>query len=80
LKRGHAPDGFYTFVEIYVTLANGVSRVYAWSTPMSMNAAMHKAPRWAKQNMRKEQVRGRSTIVRIDLIVKYERGKFRNRK
>lgn len=67
MRNASAPVGYYTDVEIILRLKNRTTKIYRWQTPMALARALHKAPAWAKQEMRKARIRGRSQIVGINI-------------
>jgi hypothetical protein len=76
VRRSRAPEGFYVDVEIAVTLGNGRRLSYAWSTTMGLSQALHKALSWAKENMHKEKIRGRSAIRHTTVTVELVEGDY----
>lgn len=77
MKAGKAPSGRYTTVEVIVRLQNGLSRIYTWTSPLGLSAVLHKGPGWAKQELKKAKVPGRSTIVGMNVEAQYHVGRFR---
>ena len=74
---GKAPAGQHTRVEVRVTLENGTRKDYAWSTPHSLSYALHKGPGWARRELSKEKVPGRSKIHSLLVEATYEPGVYR---
>lgn len=78
MRSGRAPDGFITEVEITVTLRAHSAMAYAWTTPINLTAALHRALRWAKHDMRVAGIRGRSQIVGVEVHARYVPGVYNN--
>jgi hypothetical protein len=78
-RSARAPEGQHTMVSVFLTLENGTTREHVWDTPMALFPALHKAPRWAKAELRRDEIRGRSKIVRMDVIAQYRPGRFTRR-
>jgi hypothetical protein len=77
VRSSTAPAGQHTDVEIIVKLASGTTKIYAWQSPMGLAQAYHQAPRWAREELTREQVKGRSRIVGINVEVQYKAGVYR---
>jgi hypothetical protein len=76
VRSSKAPYGQHTYVHVTLTLGNGSIRHYAWSTPMGLSQALHKAPAWGREELSREKVVGRSKIVACDVGARYEEGEF----
>lgn len=74
---GKAPGGFYTVVEAIVRLANGRSYNYQWTTPLALARALHKAPSWAKQELKMAHVKGRTRITGWAIEARLQHGRFK---
>lgn len=57
----------YTRIHVTLTLENWAVRRYGWTTPIALMPALHKAPRWARDEMRKAGVPGRSKVRSITI-------------
>lgn len=79
-RSAKAPEGQHTQISVFILLANGTSREHVWTTPMGLQPALHKAPRWAKLEMQRDKVPGRSKIVRLTVDAQYRSGIFRRGK
>lgn len=77
---GRAPAGFYTLLDVSVTLANGSEWDFSWATQMGLIRAMHKAPAWVKASLTKEKIAGRSKIIGWKVHVRLRAGNFDQRK
>jgi hypothetical protein len=77
MRSSKAPAGQHTDVEIIVKLASGATKIYAWQSPMGLGQAYHKALSWAREELTREQVKGRSRIVGINVEVQYKVGVYR---
>lgn len=77
MRHSKAPAGFYTAVEVILRLHNQRTLTYHWTTPMGLHAALHKAPAWAREEMKKEGVRGRSRVVGLNVEARYAPGSYR---
>lgn len=67
MRSAQSPLGTYTSVEAIFRLKNGQTKIYQWTTPIRLSRALHKAPAWAKLEMRKARVKGRTQIVGIHI-------------
>jgi len=78
VNAGKAPPGFYVEVYVEVRLGDG-TRVerFTWATPQGMSGALHKAPGWAREDLRARKVKGRSKIVGILVDAQLVRGEYR---
>lgn len=77
MKIARAPKGFHTEVDIRVTLKNGNRRYERnWETPLALAPAYHKAMRWLNEELKAENVKGRTTIQRVQVEVRYEEGEY----
>ena len=63
-------------VDITVTLGNGARRTFGWATPLPLGRAGNKALSWARQEMTKLKVPGRSRVVAYTVAVTDEPGPF----
>jgi hypothetical protein len=77
MKAAKAPKGFHTDLEIWLTLANGVSVNYRWTCPQAIHYASNKALSWARQTMSAAKVSGRSKIVGTSITARYKPGEFK---
>ncbi len=71
-----APAGVFTRVRVVVTLSNERFYSFVWDTPMTVSAALHKAPRWARHDMATAKVSGRSKIVGLEAEARYVAGTY----
>lgn len=60
---------FANRVEVYVDLANGAGWSGAWLTPVSFGRCLSKGSAWAKHEMQKKKINGRSSIRKIEVTV-----------
>lgn len=77
MQSSRAREGYYTCVDVRVKLANEKLYDYRWTTPMGTMQAYHKAPSWAKEELARAKVRGRSSIVAIDVEVIERAGRYK---
>lgn len=77
MRSAKAPEGKHTQVSVFVTLENGTERQHVWTTPMGLMPALHKAPRWAKLELSRDKVEGRSKIHKLEVVAQYRPGKYR---
>lgn len=76
MRYAKAPEGFHTSVEVHVRLKNGVSKSFRWSTGMAVMPTYHKAPKWAMQELKELNVKGRSAIAQIEVVARLAPGNF----
>ena len=74
--RHARPAGMYSDVRVSVTLRTGKLLSYRWSTPFGLATAFHKAPTWAREEMKKQGVRGRSNVTYISVSVEMKKGNY----
>ena len=74
-----APAGHHTRIQIGFTLAPHKQlprryQPYAWTSALSVDAALRLAPGWGKRQMSEDLVVGRSKIEAVELTVKLHKG------
>lgn len=77
MRHARAPKGFFTKVDIRVQL-KGTNRLHEahWDTPLAIKPAYHKALWWIDDELKAAGVKGRTTVQRIQVEVKYEEGEY----
>lgn len=77
MRSSKAPAGYVTQVEAIVCLRDGQTFIERWTTPMGLSQAYSKAPGWAKAELKRKKIRGRSTIVGLNVEVRYSKGSYK---
>jgi hypothetical protein len=57
-------------VDVECVLANGGTYTQSWSSPVSFGRLLGKGARWMREQLRRENVRGRSQIVSMRVEVR----------
>lgn len=73
---GHCVKGKHVSVAVTLRFANGAWHNTAWTTPLALHRALHKALGWARDDASKHGVKGRSKIVGISVDAKILDGDF----
>lgn len=76
MRSARAPKGFRTVVDIKVTLKGARRYEGSWETPIAVKPAYHKAVSWIDQDLLGRGIKGRTTVQRIQVDVRYEEGEF----
>lgn len=74
MKNAKAPEGKHSHIHIRVQLGNGTSKEYTWVSSLALASAVNKAIGWAKLNMSREKVKGRSHVEDITIYAEYRKG------
>lgn len=66
----------HTFVSVTLRFANGRSYSEAWTTPLRLGRAVHKAVTWTRRAASEAKVPGRSQVVAIDTQAETRKGAY----
>jgi len=76
MRQARAPKGFYTEVDIMITLKGNRRHRREWDTALALAPAYHHAMKWIREELKAGNVPGFTTIQRVQVDVKYVEGEY----
>ncbi len=76
MRQARAPKGFHTAVDIMITLKGNRRHRRDWDTPVALAPAYHHALKWIRDELKAGNVKGFTTVQRVQVDVRYEEGEY----